>query len=158
MITFQVQGSLPLSIINYGVSKHYTGSQVSDSCPLGNLFVMQMFCQFYLRTRAFYTWHVHDSPYSSFGRKEIEPIMFYEVINAKAFSRSIAFAIAVVVTPRSSSFEYTISVHAVHAGAERNVCNIVVSTETPQNFHQSIPNAAPRVQTSTLVPAPPQRK
>ena len=24
------------------------------------------------------------------------------------------------------------SVHAVHAGAERNVCNIVVSTETPQ--------------------------
>ena len=30
------------------------------------------------------------------------------------------------VTSRSSSFEYTISVHAVHAGAERNVCNIVV--------------------------------
>ena len=24
------------------------------------------------------------------------------------------------------------SAHAVHAGAERNVCNIVVSTETPQ--------------------------
>ena len=24
------------------------------------------------------------------------------------------------------------SIHAVHAGAERNVCNIVVSTETPQ--------------------------
>ena len=58
--------------------------------------------------------------------------MFYEGINAKVFRRSIAFAIAVVVTSRSSSFEYTISVHAVHAGAERNVCNIVVSTETPQ--------------------------
>ena len=41
--------------------------------------------------------------------------------------RSIAFAIAVVVTSCSSSFEYTISVHAVHASAERNVCNIVVS-------------------------------
>ena len=33
---------------------------------------------------------------------------------------------------RSSSSEYTISVHAVQAGTERNVCNIVVSTETPQ--------------------------
>ena len=55
--------------------------------------------------------------------------MFYEGINTKAFRRSIAFAIALVVTSRSSSFEYTMS---VHAGAERNVCNIVVSTETPQ--------------------------
>ena len=72
---------------------------------------------------------------------------FYEGINAKVFRRSIAFAIAVVVTSRSSSFEYTISVHAVHAGAERNVCNIVVSTETPPNFHQFISNAALRVQT-----------
>ena len=27
---------------------------------------------------------------------------------------------------------YTMSVHAVHAGAERNVCNIVVSTEVLQ--------------------------
>ena len=53
--------------------------------------------------------------------------MFYEGINAKVFRRSIAFAIAVDVTSRSSSFEYTISVHAVHAGPERNVCNIVVS-------------------------------
>ena len=53
--------------------------------------------------------------------------MFYEGINAKVFRRSIAFAIAVVVTSRSSSIEYTMSVHAVHAGAERNVCNIVVS-------------------------------
>ena len=43
---------------------------------------------------------------------------------------------------------------SVHAGAERNVCNIVVSTETPPNQHQSISNAAPRVQTSTLTPAP----
>ena len=96
---------------------------------------MQMFCQFLLRTRAFYTWHVHDSPYSSFGgRKKIEPIMFYEGINAKVFRGIIAFAMAVVVTPHSSFFgssffEYTctISVHAVHAGVERNVCNIVVS-------------------------------
>ena len=58
--------------------------------------------------------------------------MFYDGINAKVFRCSIAFAIAVVVTSRSSSFEYAMSVHAVHAGAERNVCNIVVSTETPQ--------------------------
>ena len=33
------------------------------------------------------------------------------------FTRCIAFAIAIVVTSRSSSFEYIISVHAVHAGA-----------------------------------------
>ena len=55
--------------------------------------------------------------------------MFYEGINTKVFRRSIAFAIALVVTSHSSSFEYTkctISVHAVHAGAERNVFNIVV--------------------------------
>ena len=52
--------------------------------------------------------------------------------DAKVLRRSSAFAIAVVVASRSSSFEYTMSVHAVHAGAERNVCNIVVSTETPQ--------------------------
>ena len=38
----------------------------------------------------------------------------------------------VVVTSRSSSFAYTMSIHAVHAGAERNLCNIVVSIETPQ--------------------------
>ena len=59
--------------------------------------------------------------------KKINPIMFYEGINTKVFRRSIAFAFALVVTSHSSSFEYTISVHAVHAGAERNVCNIVVS-------------------------------
>ena len=47
----------------------------------------------------------------------------------KVFRRSIRFAIPLVVTSRSSSFEYTMS---VHAGAERNVCYIVVSTETPQ--------------------------
>ena len=41
--------------------------------------------------------------------------------------------IAVAVTSHSFSFEYTMSVHAVHSGAERNVCNIVVSTETPQS-------------------------
>ena len=46
------------------------------------------------------------------------------------FSGAVSpLAIALVVTSRSSSFEYTIS---VHAGAERNVCNIVVCTETPQ--------------------------
>ena len=58
--------------------------------------------------------------------------MFYEGINAKVFRRGIAFAIAVVVTSRSSSFEYTMSVHAVHAGAKRNVRYIVKSNETPQ--------------------------
>ena len=30
---FQVQSYLPLSIINYGVFKHYAGSQVSDAWP-----------------------------------------------------------------------------------------------------------------------------
>ena len=58
---------------------------------------------------------------------------------------------AVVVTSCSSSFEHTMS---VHAGVERNLCNIVVSTEKTQNHHQSISNAAPRVQTGTLTPAP----
>ena len=58
--------------------------------------------------------------------KKIEPLMFVEGINDKVFRRSIAFAIAVVETSHSSSFECTISVDAVHAGAERNVCNIVV--------------------------------
>ena len=82
--------------------------------------------------------------------------MFYEGINANVFRRSIKFAIAVVVTSRSSSFEYTISVHAMRVGSERNVCNIVVSTETPPNFHEPISKAAPRVQTSTLTPAPPK--
>ena len=53
--------------------------------------------------------------------------MFYERINTKVFRRS--FAIGLVVTSLSGFFEYTMS---VHAGAERNVCNIVVSTETPQ--------------------------
>ena len=32
------QSDLPLSIVNYGVSKHYAGSQVRDRCPLGYLF------------------------------------------------------------------------------------------------------------------------
>ena len=35
---FQVQSYLTLSIVNYGVSKHYAGSMVSDRCPLGYLF------------------------------------------------------------------------------------------------------------------------
>ena len=59
--------------------------------------------------------------------KKIEPIMFHEGINTKVFMRNIAFAIALVVTTHSSSFENTISVHEVHAGVERKVCNIVVS-------------------------------
>ena len=63
--------------------------------------------------------------------------MFYEAINANVFGRSITFAIALVVTPRSNSLGYTISVHAVHRGAERNVCNVVVSTETPPNHNPS---------------------
>ena len=45
--------------------------------------------------------------------------MLYEGMIPKVFRRSIAFAIAIVVTSHSSSFEYTMSVHAVHAGAER---------------------------------------
>ena len=52
--------------------------------------------------------------------------------DTKNSRRNSAFAIAIVVTSRSSSFEYTMSVHAVHAAAERDVCYIVVSTETPQ--------------------------
>ena len=37
---FQVQSYLFLSIVNYGVSKHYAGSQVSDRSPLGYLFYL----------------------------------------------------------------------------------------------------------------------
>ena len=53
-------------------------------------------------------------------------------INAKVLRRSIAFAIEVSVRSRSSSLEYTMSVHAVYASVEKNECNIVVPTETPQ--------------------------
>ena len=42
---FQVQSYLPLSIINYGISKHYAGSQVNDRCPLGYLFYQALRCQ-----------------------------------------------------------------------------------------------------------------
>ena len=101
---------------------------------------MRMFCQFWLRTSAFYTLHVHNSPYPSFTRKKSNrscSIRNY----AKVFRRSRAFAI--VVTSRSSSFEYTMLVHAVHAGSERNVYNIAVSTET----HQATTNPSP-----TLIP------
>ena len=56
---------------------------------------------------------------------KIETIMY----DAKVFRRGSSFVIAVVVTSRSSSFKYTMS---VHAGTERNVCIIIVSTETPQ--------------------------
>ena len=44
---------------------------------------------------------------------------------------------------------------SVHAGAERNVCIIKVSAEKTPNDHQSISNAAPHVQTSTLTPVSP---
>ena len=37
---FQVQSYLPMGIVNYGVSKHYAGSMVSDRCPLGYLFLI----------------------------------------------------------------------------------------------------------------------
>ena len=43
--------------------------------------------------------------------KKIDQIMFSDGINAKVFWRSIAFAIAIVVTSRSGAFEYTMSVH-----------------------------------------------
>ena len=46
---------------------------------------------------------------------------------------------------------------SVHAGANRNVCIIKVSAETPPIDHQFISNAAPRVQTSTLTPVSPPR-
>ena len=93
--------------------------------------------------------------------------MFYEGINAKVFRRSFAFAIAVVVTSRSISFEYTISVHAVHAGAERNVFNIVVSIlkhpQTSTNPSQTLlpvyklahlPLPNPKSQTRKKAPPP----
>ena len=87
-----------------------------------------MFCQFELRTRAFYTWHVHNSPYLCFGRKKIEPIMLYEGMMPK-FSGP--------VSPSPSRSCNVRLVHAVLAGAERTVCNIVVSTETTQTTTNS---------------------
>ena len=45
---------------------------------------------------------------------------------------------------------------SVHAGAERNVCNIIVSAETPQSTTNPS-QAAPHVQTSTLTPVLPPR-
>ena len=60
--------------------------------------------------------------------------MFNEGINTKVFRRSMAFSIALVVKSHSSYFEYTISVHAVDAGTERNVCNIVVSIHFKYNL------------------------
>ena len=84
--------------------------------------------------------YITNSSYPSFAPKKSNrscSIRNY----AKVFRRSRAFA--VVVTSRSSSFEYTMLVHAVHAGSERNVCNIVVSTET----HQTTTNPS-----QTLIP------
>ena len=34
-----LSGNPALSIVNYGFSKHYAGSMVSDRCPLGYLFL-----------------------------------------------------------------------------------------------------------------------
>ena len=68
--------------------------------------------------------NVHDSPNCPLDSKKIEPTMFYEGINAKVFRRSITFAIAVVVASCSSSFEYTISVHAV-VQVRREMCVIL---------------------------------
>ena len=62
--------------------------------------------------------------------------------DANVFRRFSSFAIAVVVTSRASSFEYTMS---VHAGAEKNVYYCSIYWNTP-NHHQSIANAVPRVQ------------
>ena len=61
--------------------------------------------------------------------------------DAKVSRRSIA--IAVVVTSRYNTFEYTMLVHAVHAGSEIKVCDIAVSTET----HQTTTNSS-----QTLLP------
>ena len=41
---FQVQSDLPLGIVNFGVSKRYARSQVSDRCTLGYLFSLVLFC------------------------------------------------------------------------------------------------------------------
>ena len=112
-----------------GVEKALQMRTVTKSNPEGDFFSK-------LRASAFYTWHVHNSSYPSFARKKSNRSCSIKVY-AKVFRRSRAFA--AVVTSRSSSFEYTMSVHAVHAGAERNVCNIVVSTET----HQTKSNPSP---------------
>ena len=82
----------------------------------------------------------NNSSYPSFTRKKSNRSCSLRNY-AKVFRRSRAFA--VVVTSRSSSFEYTMLIHAVHAGSERNVCYIVVSTET----HQTTTNPS-----QTLIP------
>ena len=55
-----------------------------------------------------------------------------------------AQSIAVVVTSRSSSLQYTM---LVHAGSERNVCNTVVSTDT----HQTTTNFAVKTDINSFV-------
>ena len=80
------------------------------------------------------------SSYPSFARKKSNrscSIRNY----AKVFRRSSAFAL--VVTSRSSSFEYIMLVHAVHAGAKRNVYNNVVSAETNQTTTNPSPTLIP---------------
>ena len=50
--------------------------------------------------------------------KKTVTIMFYKEL-CQSFQAQYIEAFAVVVTSRSSSFEYTMLVHAVHAGSER---------------------------------------
>ena len=68
--------------------------------------------------------------------------------DAKVFRRNSTLAITLVVTSRSSSFEYTMSVHTCSACSRGEKCVLYCSIywNTP-NHHQSISNAAPRVQT-----------
>ena len=75
-----------------------------------------MFCQFSLRTRAFYTWSVHISPYISPRCKKNQPVPVLLRNDAKIFKRGI---LLVVVMSRPSSVESTMS---VHRDGERNVC------------------------------------
>ena len=73
--------------------------------------------------------------------------------DANVFRRGGSFAIALIVTSRSSSLEDTMS---VHAGAERNVCIIKVSAETPKSTTNPS-QASPYVQTSALTPGSPPK-
>ena len=77
--------------------------------------------------------------------------MHYEGFMPGVFRCFSSFAITVVETSRSSSFEYIMS---VHAGMEKNVCIIVESTETPQTTSNPSQTLLPVHKTSTPTPAP----
>ena len=106
---------------------------IPDHCTL------TYFLQFFVECRCFASFgseqehFTHDmyitAPIRTSDEKKSNGL-FYDGINAKVFRRSIPFAILVVVTSRSSSLEYIMS---VHAGTEKNVCKIVESNETPQS-------------------------